>query len=148
MGDWYSFIVTKDFALECGLIEYTMNEDKSISLDNSGQYYDGTSLGDRAHIQGTADYDEAGENVGHLLINLDGVPVVGDYNIVATDYDSYAIIYNCSQQGLLTKKESAWLLTREPFSGKTDANKEIIKAAKDKLYSYGFWFDWNMRYQI
>ena len=39
-------------------------------------------------------------------------PVDGDYEILDTDYDSYAVVYSCSQF-LFFKYELGWILTRE-----------------------------------
>ena len=56
---------------------------------------------------------------GKLIVRFDGQPAftqstTTNYNILDTDYDSYAIVYSCSQKffGLL-KSELLWILTRE-----------------------------------
>ena len=56
---------------------------------------------------------------GKLIVNFDGQPsfarsTTTNYNILDTDYDSYAIVYSCSSKffGLL-KSEFLWILTRE-----------------------------------
>jgi len=56
---------------------------------------------------------------GKLIVNFDGQPsfarsTTTNYNILDTDYDSYAIVYSCSPKffGLL-KSEFLWILTRE-----------------------------------
>lgn len=47
----------------------------------------------------------------------------GHYDILATDYDTYAIMYTCKEAKTLTgkpkrRKENLWLLTRHPFNVK------------------------------
>ncbi|XP_023332464.1 uncharacterized protein LOC111704458 isoform X2 [Eurytemora carolleeae] len=48
-----------------------------------------------------------------------------NYNVVKTDYESYAVVYNCNQYPLI-KTESLWLLTREQ-----NPSQELV----EQLYS-------------
>ena len=41
-----------------------------------------------------------------------GSPVDGDYWILDTDYETYSVVYSCSQVAFL-KLELGWVLTRE-----------------------------------
>merc|ERR1712241_719978 len=73
---------------------------------------------------------------GKLIVNFDGQPsfarsTTTNYNILDTDYDSYAIVYSCGEKvfGLL-KSEFLWILTRErnPSPQVIAKAKSIIKA--------------------
>ena len=56
---------------------------------------------------------------GKLIVRFDGQPAftqstTTNYNILDTDYDSYAIVYSCNQKFFdLFKTELLWILTRE-----------------------------------
>jgi len=73
---------------------------------------------------------------GKLIVNFDSQPsfarsTTTNYNIVDTDYNSYAIVYSCGEKvfGLL-KSEFLWILTRErnPSPQVIEKAKSIIKA--------------------
>lgn len=42
------------------------------------------------------------------------VPVVGDYNVLDTDYEGYASVYSCQALLGLGHVEQAWILARTP----------------------------------
>ena len=41
------------------------------------------------------------------------MPGDGSYNVIDTDYNSYALVYSCSE-GLIKATEYAWILSRAP----------------------------------
>ena len=45
-------------------------------------------------------------------------PVYGNYDILDTDYTSYAIVHSCTEGIFWSKTELAWILTREPWNFK------------------------------
>jgi len=55
---------------------------------------------------------------GKLIVNFDSQPSFTratrtNYNIVYTDYDSFAVVYACSSRFFFFKREFLWILTRE-----------------------------------
>ena len=72
---------------------------------------------------------------GKLIVNFDGQPSftqssTTNYNIIDTDYTSYAIVYSCNQKLFdLFKTELLWILTRErhPSQSVIDKATWIIK---------------------
>lgn len=55
----------------------------------------------------------------------------GNYDIIDTDYDSYALVYNCKKSLGVIKSEYAWILSRERM---LDAN--LTNALVQKLKKY------------
>ena len=55
-------------------------------------------------------YDNRG-----VLSSLPGSPIYGEFDILDTDYDSYAVAYSC-YQFLFFKYELGWILTREAIA--------------------------------
>jgi len=73
---------------------------------------------------------------GKLIVNFDSQPAFArstttNYNIIDTDYTSYAVVYFCEQKFFdLFKTELLWILTREriPSQAVIDKATSIIKA--------------------
>ena len=80
-------------------------------------------------------------------------PVWGNYHVLETDYEGYAIVYSC--RTLLNgrvKNEYAWILTREPMDKVENPSEfhRITSKAKEVLGQNvpGFDFDNAMRSTI
>ncbi|XP_076061453.1 apolipoprotein D-like [Oratosquilla oratoria] len=56
-------------------------------------------------------YAETSDVPGKLLFHLDGVPEVGNYNVLDTDYTTFASVYSCQNMVGFYVQE-AWLLGR------------------------------------
>merc|ERR1719192_1404567 len=73
-----------------------------------------------------------------FIVGFSGIPFGNEdggtepnYRVVATDYTTYAIVYDCSQK-LFIKKESLWLLTRDQ-----NPSPYIVAGAKNQMKSLG-----------
>jgi len=108
LGKW---IEIQRFATEdqkgqtCNYADYSDNGDVTVGVHNAGLKPDGTFT----EIFG---YVEPSDVPGALLLHLDGVPVVGDYNVLDTDYDTYTSVYSCVSLFGLGHVEQAWILAR------------------------------------
>ena len=56
-----------------------------------------------------------------------------DYRVIDTDYDSYAIIYSCTQYGPVTYPEYSWLLVRSQIEEGSAAYTSMMSTV-DPIY--------------
>ncbi|MCI9845809.1 lipocalin family protein [Flavobacterium pectinovorum] len=115
LGKWYE-IARLDYKWERDLdnvtAEYSLNEDKTIKVDNKGYNF---KKGKREQSIGKAKFVEK-ENIGMLKVSFFG-PFYSGYNVVLIDPDyKYALVAGESLKYM-------WILSREktiPESVKTD----------------------------
>ncbi|XP_076061454.1 apolipoprotein D-like [Oratosquilla oratoria] len=107
LGIWYEIEKFPAFHTEgqrCIYAEYTDLGGGRIGVYNAGIDKNDNFL----EIYGFADPTDV---PGGLMLHLDGVPVVGSYNVLDTDYATFASIYSCHNLiGFYV--EEAWLLGR------------------------------------
>ncbi|KAK2726277.1 hypothetical protein QYM36_000662 [Artemia franciscana] len=62
-----------------------------------------------------------------------------EYKVLATDYDAWAIEYRCQDHGVTSRRESLWILTRQPSPPKTilDSAHEYLNLIHFKTKSLG-----------
>lgn len=56
---------------------------------------------------------------------------MGDYWVLDTDYDNFAVVWGCFQPGNLIRGESAWILSREPKLKDT-----IVRRVQESIEKY------------
>ncbi|CAD7947772.1 unnamed protein product [Amoebophrya sp. A25] len=63
---------------------------------------------------------------GHLQVKIGPQPFWGSYDVLDTDYDSYALVYSrISFLGLFTLKEFAWVLMRDSEAADGEVDKRL-----------------------
>jgi len=124
LGVWYEYAnVFEIFQAwsTCGRVQYSDRGTK-VGVVNEQINYITQNYGNVTGAARPADPKDA-EKKGDFIVAFDGIPFqdsdsdeggVPNYRVVATDYDSFAVVYNC-KTGYVYNSESLWLLTREQF---------------------------------
>ena len=89
----------------CQQATLSLNTDGSLKVDNS-QY--NAKSGEIEEAIGKAICDGPQCQVGFF-----GAATNGDYRVVSTDYDNFALIYSCTPAFGSIKAEFVWLLSRD-----------------------------------
>merc|ERR1711997_706487 len=118
-GTWHEysrlFLVPEAYG-KCVRATYSDNGDGTVGVFNeqisslTGQYI---------FIHGKA--TPADPQYAEFIVNFEQVPVESsrpNYRVLATDYENFAIVYDCLDILGLFKAESLWLLTRAQFPEK------------------------------
>merc|ERR1711915_242952 len=141
LGEWYEY--SNYFAIfqlfsDCVKANYTdisTSDETKIKVVNSGvnRFTNNPNVAEGSAVLGEPDN---ASRPGKLIVNFDSQPSFArstetNYNIVDTDYTSYAVVYFCEQKFFdLFKTELLWILTREriPSQAVIDKATSIIKA--------------------
>ncbi|XP_050732469.1 apolipoprotein D-like [Eriocheir sinensis] len=122
LGKWLEIarFATKDQEGQtCNYAEYSDNGDGTVGVHNAGLEENGTYT----EIFG---YVETTDVPGALALHLDGVPVVGSYNVLETDYVAYTSVYSCITVIGGFHADQAWVLARHLL---TDQELEVALSA-------------------
>ncbi len=110
LGKWYEAARAKKEPFQkgdCGEANYSLNDDGSVRVNNI-QVVNGKQISIIGKVETT-------ENPFKFLVFFSdtffGRLFKGDYQVVDTDYDNYAIVYSCENL-LLGKNEFYWILSR------------------------------------
>ena len=110
-GLWYEIARDSEFYWEkdgtCVTAHYAPNKDGSIQVFNS-QIILGETQRESASATGVCE-----STVGQCKVKF--FIFWGDYRIVATDYETYAIVYSCKSNFLFSgSNANTWILSRTP----------------------------------
>ena len=120
-----------------------------MNVDNSQQLKkpDG-SFAPRTGIRGSARPRTEDHSIGKLEVKLGAQPFWAPYDVLATDYTSYAFVHSCTKIAGF-KFDFAWILTREQLNKDDKDAKAILDSAKEHYSKIeGFDFDKEFQYTI
>ena len=113
VGTWYEIEKDKDFPIEwgasCNTATYTANPDGTIGVDNRAFYW--WWLYNYHSALGSAKCDGA-----HCTVDFGygPPPTVPNYNVLKTDYKTYAAVYSCEDMVDGLTVQLTWVLSRTP----------------------------------
>lgn len=90
---------------DCGWANYSLRENGHVKVVNTQILPNGQT----DSIEGDA--YQTKKNPAALRVAF-FKPFYGDYNVIATDYETYSVVYSCSNY-LFFYTEYAWILARE-----------------------------------
>ncbi|KAK7070464.1 hypothetical protein SK128_004980 [Halocaridina rubra] len=126
LGKWIEiarFVTPEQAGQTCNYAEYSDNGDGTVGVHNAGLEADGSFT----EIFG---YVEPTEVPGALILHLDGVPVSGSYNVLATDYETYTSVYSCVGILGIGHVEQAWILARNSTLAQEDLDTALAGFSK------------------
>ncbi|XP_034934717.1 apolipoprotein D-like [Chelonus insularis] len=113
LGKWYEaekYFSIIDFGARCGTFNYSKDENGALKLVNSQI---SALTGIESTIEGRARPIERADDP-KFSVSYPSLPInyPTPHWVLGTDYNNYAVLWSCSNMGLLSLK-SAWILTRE-----------------------------------
>ena len=120
---WYEIErsnVPFEYNLECVSANYTLLTPSSISVHNSGTNKNTRAIKNAFGVARCPNPSEPNK----LLVKFDNSPVDGSYQVFTTDYETYSVVYSCTQIiPDLVKYELIWILSRTPTLDAAVVNK-------------------------
>lgn len=112
LGKWYEIERYDQIAAlstDCVTATYTGNEDGSVKVVNRAEQ-NGTPV-EAIGVAVLAD-PNATPLEAKLMVSFYNAPYRINYQVLDTDYDTFALVWNCDQVTANTKLESMWVLSR------------------------------------
>mmetsp|Transcript_27282 Transcript_27282/g.33927 ORF Transcript_27282/g.33927 Transcript_27282/m.33927 type:complete len:206 (+) Transcript_27282:90-707(+) len=142
-GTWYEtrkdFLNVFEIGASCTTANYSLNDDGSVTVYNRAYtpfafgYYDVLGKGVESEVTGP----------GSLVVSFHSEPDSsrpGNYNVLDTDYDTYALFFSCSEKtnfGIEYANFSFSILSRERTLS-DDLRAELAEKTKAILPSYDY----------
>ncbi|KAG7159445.1 apolipoprotein D-like [Homarus americanus] len=136
LGKWIEFArftMPYERGQTCNYAEYSDRGDGTVGVHNGGL----DAGGNYTEIFG---YAEKTPVNGVLVLHLDGVPVAGDYNVLATDYTTYTAVYSCNNFLNLGHVDQAWILARTPTLTKEQLEPALAAFSKWGIDTQQFFY--------
>ncbi|CAF1305321.1 unnamed protein product [Rotaria sp. Silwood1] len=130
VGLWYEAYrsnVIFEIGSKCVNATYTPNSDGTVGVWNQAINF----FGKYTSIRGSARVKDSMEPAA-LEVIFDNPNQKGDYNVLATDYDTYSLVYACRNIPIIGKWEFIWFLSRT----KT-LEPSVVNELKGILSNYG-----------
>ena len=123
LGRWYELYRNKVVPFQkydCTTAKYSLKPNGYVKVENSNQQLIKLGYGNNIvddYIEGQARFKDGIDTQGSLQVKFSIFqPVWGSYNVLSTDYTTYAVVYSCRTSFFGFKKtEYAWVLTRKPL---------------------------------
>ena len=137
-GTWYEIIRDKSTPFEllrdCVVADYTLREDGTLGVVNAGY----SLLNGWKESHGYAELATDDGSAG-LYVQLGQMPELTDksanYKILDTDYETYSIVYSCSDFADLFTFELLWVLSKNKELDQDTMNK-VTQTIIEKVPSY------------
>ncbi|CAF2459638.1 unnamed protein product [Rotaria sp. Silwood2] len=128
LGLWYEIErnnIIFEIASKCENATYTANDNGTVGVYNQAI----TAYGGYYSIRGIARVKDPSDPAA-LGVIFSNPPRKGDYNVIATNYNEYALVYACESIPIFSyKMEFIWLLSRTKSLSPSRINelKQILK---------------------
>lgn len=109
-GRWYEqkrFPLLYEAGQKCVTAQYSLAANGTVTVTNSGY---NVNTRKRVYANGTA-YCESSQPA-YCHVRFSSYTPYGTYKVLATDYNSYGLVYSCQFVGFFNV-QSAWILTRQ-----------------------------------
>merc|ERR1711976_112558 len=134
LGTWYEYerdFVVFEFMMTCGRANYSLNEDGSVKVRNTG-----TLFGKAVDIYGSATVPDPKEPAKLVVKFFDGdTETIPNYWVVDTDYDNFSVVYSCrdiARGWFDVRSEIVWILTRDRNGVSEEQLEAIYEELEDK----------------